>query len=210
MASLLNYGEPEILELFKNTLPSKLYWILFPINNLREAIDTAKRVMNKEKLDKQLTGQASNISLFMKLGDDTHSGQQRMLKPQDLEAISSMMYNVSLEQSKTGKTFKPCVYQRRGRDQRQGYNKIDPEITVGKDKVLVKIGMVMTIEGMCTCKISVEVIAGTEVETSTETILVTGVDQEKEDYLPEGIIIIIDKTQTLDSDQGLGVDPTQE
>ena len=42
VASLLNYGEPEILELFKNTLPSKLYWILFPINNLREAVETAK------------------------------------------------------------------------------------------------------------------------------------------------------------------------
>ena len=91
VASLLNYGEPEILELFKNTLPSKLYWILFPISNLREAIDTAKRVMNKEKLDKQLTGQASNISPFMKLGNDTHSGQQKMLNPQDLEAVSSMM-----------------------------------------------------------------------------------------------------------------------
>ena len=48
VASLLNYGKPEILELFKNTLPSKLYWILFPINNLREAVETAKRVMNKE------------------------------------------------------------------------------------------------------------------------------------------------------------------
>ena len=77
---------------------------------------------------------------------------------------------------------------------------IDPEIIVGKDKVLVKIGMEMIIEGMGTCKISVEIIAGTEVETSTETIVVTGVDQEKEDYLPEGIIIIINKTQTLDSD----------
>ena len=42
VASLLNYGEPEILELFKNTLPSKLYWILFPINNLRQAIDHCK------------------------------------------------------------------------------------------------------------------------------------------------------------------------
>ena len=42
VASLLNYGEPKILELFKNTLPSKLYWILFSINNLREAVDTAK------------------------------------------------------------------------------------------------------------------------------------------------------------------------
>ena len=83
MALLLNYGEPELLEVFKNTLPSKLYWILFPIDNLREAIDTTKRVMNKERLDKQLMGQASNISPFMKLGDATHSGQQRMLKPQD-------------------------------------------------------------------------------------------------------------------------------
>ena len=43
VASLLNYGEPEILELFKNTLPSKLYWILFPINNLREAVEVCKK-----------------------------------------------------------------------------------------------------------------------------------------------------------------------
>ena len=70
---------------------------------------------------------------------------------------------------------------------------IYPEITVGNDKVLVKIGMVMIIEGMGTPKISVEIIAETEVKTSTVTIVVTGVDQEKEDYLPEGIIIIIDK-----------------
>ena len=34
VAGLLNYVEPQILELFKNTLPSKLYWILFLINNL--------------------------------------------------------------------------------------------------------------------------------------------------------------------------------
>ena len=113
VASLLNYGEPEILELFKNTLPSKLYWILFPINNLREAIETAKRVMNKEKLDKQLTGQASNISPFMKLGDDTSSAQQKMLNPQEIEAISSRVYNMSLQQDKTGKPFKPQVYQRK-------------------------------------------------------------------------------------------------
>ena len=38
VAALLNYGEPQILELFKNTLPSKLYWILFPINNFRDAV----------------------------------------------------------------------------------------------------------------------------------------------------------------------------
>ena len=30
VAALLGYGEPQILEAFKNTLPTKLYWILFP------------------------------------------------------------------------------------------------------------------------------------------------------------------------------------
>ena len=78
-------------------MPSKLYWILFPINNLREAIDTAKRVLNKEKLDKQLTGQASNISPFMKMINNTHSGQKVLIKPQDLEIVTSMMYNMSLQ-----------------------------------------------------------------------------------------------------------------
>ena len=45
-------------------LPSKLYWILFPINNLRDAVDAMKRVIMKEKLDKQLSGQAgTNYSI---------------------------------------------------------------------------------------------------------------------------------------------------
>ena len=54
-------------------------------------------------------------------------------------------------------------------------------------------------------------MAEIEAETLTETIIVTGVDEEKEGYCPEGIIIIIiGKMQILDSDQGPGVDPTQE
>ena len=59
VAALLGYGEPQILEVFTNTLPTKLYWILFPIEDLRQAVDTAKRILTKEKLDKQLTGQTS-------------------------------------------------------------------------------------------------------------------------------------------------------
>ena len=121
MASLLNYGESEILELFKNTLPSKLYWILFPMNNLREAVETAKRVMNKKKLDKQLTGQASNISPFMKLGDYTTSAQQKMLNPQEIEAISSRVYNMSLQQDKTSIHLSLKFIRERGRGQTQKY-----------------------------------------------------------------------------------------
>ena len=36
VAALLGYGEPQILEVFKNTIPTKLYWILFPIENHRQ------------------------------------------------------------------------------------------------------------------------------------------------------------------------------
>ena len=42
VALLLNYGEPQILELFKNTLPSKLYYMAYHIINLREAVETTK------------------------------------------------------------------------------------------------------------------------------------------------------------------------
>ena len=31
VATLFGYGEPQILEVFKNTLPTTLYWVLFPI-----------------------------------------------------------------------------------------------------------------------------------------------------------------------------------
>ena len=41
VAALLGYGEPQILEVFKNTLPTKLYWILFPIEDLRQTVETA-------------------------------------------------------------------------------------------------------------------------------------------------------------------------
>ena len=42
VATFLGYGELQILEVFKNTLPTKLYWILFPIENLRHVVETAK------------------------------------------------------------------------------------------------------------------------------------------------------------------------
>ena len=75
VAVLLNYGEPQILELFKNTLPSKFYWILFSIDNLRDAVDAAKRVLMKENIDRQLSGQSGATTPFMKVGNVQHSSK---------------------------------------------------------------------------------------------------------------------------------------
>ena len=67
-ATLLGYQEPQILEVFKNTLPTKLYWVLFPIMDLRQAVETAKRILTKEKIDRQLAGQTSS-ALFRIIRD---------------------------------------------------------------------------------------------------------------------------------------------
>ena len=64
--ALLNYGEPQILELFKNTLSNRLYYMVFNMNNLKEAVETAKHVITKEQIDGQKTGQPS-ASPFMKV-----------------------------------------------------------------------------------------------------------------------------------------------
>ena len=52
VAALLNYGEPQILELFKNTLPSRLYYMLYQINDLRVVVEIAKRLLTKEQMEK--------------------------------------------------------------------------------------------------------------------------------------------------------------
>ena len=65
VARLLDYEDLQVLEVFKNTVPNRLYWVLFPINNLCEVVETAKRLLTKEKIDRQMTGQSTTP--FMKL-----------------------------------------------------------------------------------------------------------------------------------------------
>ena len=56
VATLLGYGQPQVLEVFKNTLPTRLYWVLYPIDDLRLAVEMAMRILTKEKIERQLAG----------------------------------------------------------------------------------------------------------------------------------------------------------
>ena len=47
--TLLGYQEPQILEVFKNTLPTKLYWVLFPIMDLRQAGKNSEKNIDQRK-----------------------------------------------------------------------------------------------------------------------------------------------------------------
>ena len=77
VAVLLGYGEPHILEVFKNTLPTRLYWVLFPIEDLRQVVEAAKRILMKEKIDRQLVGQSASTTPFMST-NDTFSNSKRV------------------------------------------------------------------------------------------------------------------------------------
>ena len=66
VTTLLGCKEPQMLEVFKNTLPTRLYWVLFPLANLQLAVETAKRILTKEKIDRQLARQSSSMPFMNK------------------------------------------------------------------------------------------------------------------------------------------------
>ena len=109
VATLLGYGELQILEVFKNTLPTKLYWILFPIEDLRQAVEMAKRILTKEKSDKQLTGQTST-SPFMSVRDGTD--RRVSLNTRDelghkIDKLTMIMGKLAAKDSHERKPFTP-------------------------------------------------------------------------------------------------------
>ena len=138
--ALLNYGKPQILELFKNTLPSKLHWILFSINNLRDAVDAAKRVLTKEEIDKQLSGQSGATAPYMKVGDIPHSSKKVSFNAHDpvreqLESLTPMVYNMSMQKEDNNRPFKPQIYQKRGRGRnRQNFGNRDRNRSFSRDR----------------------------------------------------------------------------
>ena len=109
VATLFSYGEPQILEVFKNTLPTKLHWILFPIDDLRKPVETTKRILTKEKIDRQLSGQ-SLFTPFMSI-NDSHSRKVSFDTREELgdkiDKLSVMIGKLATRDSGSGKQFKP-------------------------------------------------------------------------------------------------------
>ena len=117
VATLLGYGELQILEVFKNTLPTKLYWILFHIEDLRQAVEMAKRILTKEKSDKHLTGQTST-SPFMSVRDRTDrrvSFDTREELGDKLDKLTVIMSKLAAKDSHERRPFKPKYTKVEGR-----------------------------------------------------------------------------------------------
>ena len=129
---MLNYGEMQILENFKNTLLYQLYLTLIIVNNLRDAIDLAKRVLTKEKLDRQLTGQSSTP--FMKAtSNDNHPCQNHHKKGVTFDAmemlernsdcrdrLTSLVSDMKMTMDRKQPPYKPKIHQGRSQNQNVG------------------------------------------------------------------------------------------
>ena len=138
VAAMLNYGEMQILENFKNTLPYRLYSTLINVNNLRDAIDLAKRVLTKEKLDRQLTGQSSTPFMKATSNNDCHSTQQQQKKgvtfdtmetlernSDCIDRLTSLVSDLKMTMDRKPQ-YKPKIYQGRSRNQNTGRQNFAP------------------------------------------------------------------------------------
>ena len=129
VAVMLNYGEMQILENFKNTLPYRLYSTLINVNNLRDIIDLAKRLLTKEKLDRQLTRQTSTPFMRMTSNDkySTQTNNKRGVTFDVMETIernsncidklTTLVSDMNMTIDRKQSSYKPRIYQGRSRTQ---------------------------------------------------------------------------------------------
>ena len=124
VARLLGYEDLQVLEVFKNTVPNRLYWVLFSIDNLHDAVETAKRFLTKEKIDRQMTGQSSTP--FMKLSDkkrksvtfETKEALERT--SENMERMTVLMDKMYIKLEQKDVPYKLQIYKRgRGQNRRQ-------------------------------------------------------------------------------------------
>ena len=94
---------------FQNTLSVRLYWVLFPIGDLKQAVETAKRILSKGKIDRQLAEQTSSTP-FMNIKDGYISKKVKFDTQNSLDEkidrFTSMMSKFTAQDDNQTKQFK--------------------------------------------------------------------------------------------------------
>ena len=82
--------------------------------NLRLAVETAKRILTKESIDRQLAGQSS-LTPFMSMKDGYNSKKVTFDMQDSLDTkidkLTSMMSKLTAQDNDQNKQFKPEIYQ---------------------------------------------------------------------------------------------------
>ena len=95
---------------------------MFPIEDLRQSVDTAKRILTKENLDKQLTGQNST-SPFLSDRDGTYRRVSFNTKDElgdKIDKLIVMMIKLAAKENYKRKPFKLQIYKSRGQNRSYG------------------------------------------------------------------------------------------
>ena len=117
-------------------------------------------MLTTEKLDKQLSGQAGSTTPFMKIGDTSHSGKKISFKVQaliteQLENLTSVVYNMSMERKKIVSCLSPKFIKREVEDRPDRILVPETEVehlivtdkildpTIGKDHKIGNVGMIV-------------------------------------------------------------------
>ena len=98
---------------------------MFPIEDHRQAVETAKGVLKKEKLDRQLTGHTLS-SPFMSIIEGQNSRRVSFDTKEELgdkiDELVVMIGKLAAKDSGKVRPFQPQIHQNRGRGQNRGYN----------------------------------------------------------------------------------------
>ena len=89
---------------------------MFPIEDLRQVVETAKRILTKEKLDKQLTGQAST-SPFMNIRKGASRRVSFDTKEElgdKIDKLTVMIGKLAAKDSNRNRPLKPQIHRSRG------------------------------------------------------------------------------------------------
>ena len=95
-----------------------------PHRRPQQAVETAKRILTKEKLDKQLTGQVST-SPFMSIREGASrriSFDTREELSDKVDKLTVMIGKLAAKDSGRTRQFKPQIHQSRGRGQNRSYS----------------------------------------------------------------------------------------
>ena len=134
VAALLDYGSTTNLRITQKTLPSRLYYMVYQIENLRVVVETAKKLLTKEQMDKK-AGQSTALP-FIQFSQGSSKGKDKTEKKvsfsavedmerttDSVERLASLMDKMDTKLDRREDQYRPRVYQgrSRGHSYRQNY-----------------------------------------------------------------------------------------
>ena len=181
----------------------KLYWILFPIEDLRQAVETVKRILTKERLDKQLTGQGS-VSPFMNIRDGSDrrvSFSARDELGDKINKLTVAMSRLAAKNNHEKRPFKPQTYKSRGQNRSFNHNISRIDQVEGIEDSTQVVGLDNTIRMRALEEILGDKIVEEDIEMTDIMISIEAEIGRERGYLQEIIIAEIGVQVTVDPGQ---------